>query len=269
MPKGNFTHRSAVVAGLLASAIWGSMYVVSKVVLEIVPPFTLLSLRLLLGFVALFGWKYLRSTPIKLSWQQWQQLLVLGVLGYGISLGFQFMGTKLSTAANAAVVTAATPTFVYVFAFFILKERIGLQKLSALLIASIGVLAVIDPSQAKIAPQLLLGNLFLIGAAITWALYSVLVRRLTQALPVLTVTLIAFLGGSIIPIPLSIWEMQTQSIALPGPGIIVGVLYLGVVSTAIAALLWNLAYQRLEAGVAALTFFAQPIVGAGLGILLL
>ena len=56
---------------------------------------------------------------------------------------------------------------------------------------------------------------------------------------------------------------------MPGPGIIVGVLYLGVVSTAIAALLWNVAYQRLEAGVAALTFFAQPIVGAGLGILLL
>ena len=57
MPKANFTHRSAVVAGLLASAIWGSMYVVSKVVLEVIPPFTLLSLRLLLGFLFLFGWK--------------------------------------------------------------------------------------------------------------------------------------------------------------------------------------------------------------------
>jgi drug/metabolite transporter (DMT)-like permease len=34
-------------------------------------------------------------------------------------------------------------------------------------------------------------------------------------------------------------------------------------------LLWNMAYQRLEAGVAGLTFFAQPIVGAGLGVLLL
>ena len=179
------------------------------------------------------------------------------------------MGTKLSTAANAAVTTAATPAFVYIFAFFILTERIGNRKLSALLIASIGVLAVIDPGQAKIEPQLWLGNLYLIGAAITWALYSVLVRRLAQALPVLTITLIAFLGGSIVSIPLAIWELHTQIIGQTNQGIFAGVLYLGVVSTAIAMLLWNMAYQRLEAGVAGLTFFAQPIVGAGLGVLLL
>lgn len=269
MPKTNVTRRLAVAAGLLASAIWGSMYVVSKVVLEVIPPFTLLTLRLLLGFTALLLWKFIRGDAHKLTSQQWQQLLGLGALGYGVSLGFQFLGTKLSTAANAAVTTAAFAAFVYIFAFFILKERIGNRKLSALLIASIGVFAVIDPGQAKIEPQLWLGNLYLIGAAITWALYSVLVRRLAQALPVLTITLIAFLGGSIVSAPLAIWELQAQIIGQTNQGIFAGVLYLGVVSTAIAMLLWNMAYQRLEAGVAGLTFFAQPIVGAGLGVLLL
>ena len=49
--------RSGLVAGLLAATIWGGMYVVSKVVLESVPPFVLLSLRLLLGFAALLIWQ--------------------------------------------------------------------------------------------------------------------------------------------------------------------------------------------------------------------
>ena len=43
----------ALAAGLGAASIWGGMYVVSKVVLGVVPPFALLSLRLLLGFAAL------------------------------------------------------------------------------------------------------------------------------------------------------------------------------------------------------------------------
>ena len=50
---------------------------------------------------------------------------------------------------------------------------------------------------------------------------------------------------------------------------ILGILYLGVISTGLAMYLWNLAFARLEAGVASLTFFAQPVVGAGLGALLL
>jgi drug/metabolite transporter (DMT)-like permease len=42
-----------------------------------------------------------------------------------------------------------------------------------------------------------------------------------------------------------------------------------VISTALAMYLWNNAFAKLEAGVASLTFFAQPVVGAGLGALLL
>jgi drug/metabolite transporter (DMT)-like permease len=48
-------------------------------------------------------------------------------------------------------------------------------------------------------------------------------------------------------------------------GLISGVLYLGLVSTALAAFLWNWAFEHLEAGLASLTFFAQPLVGAALG----
>ena len=48
-------------------------------------------------------------------------------------------------------------------------------------------------------------------------------------------------------------------------GIIAGVLFLGIISTAIAMFLWNYAFAKLPAAVASLTFFAQPVVGALLG----
>jgi drug/metabolite transporter (DMT)-like permease len=255
-------------AGLIAAAIWGGMYVVSKVVLDVVPPFSLLTLRLLLGALTL-GPFVLRKGGIRFSRQQWMQVLGVGFVGYGISLGFQFVGTKLSTAANGSLVTSATPTFVLLFAAWILHERVTLPRLGALGLATLGVIIVIDPRNAQISSTLFWGNLSLVAAALTWALYSVLVRKMTRGLDVLSVSLVCFLGGLPLAIPAAGLEVKLSGIGEITPWILVGILYLGVISTGLAMFLWNLAFARLEAGIASLTFFAQPVVGAGLGALLL
>ncbi|UYN91118.1 MAG: DMT family transporter [Anaerolineales bacterium] len=265
----NSHSRTGILLGLLAAAIWGGMYVVSKVVLEVVPPFTLLTLRLLLGIASLAAWIRWQGSWPQLGRGQWLRLLGVGVLGYGVSLGFQFAGTQLSTAANGAVITAATPAFVFLFAWLLLRERIGRRQVAALLLSTIGVLLIIDPFRAGVDTELGLGNLLLVGAAVTWALYSVLVRRSTQQLDPLTFTLIAFIGGLLVTVPAAAVELRTHAIGTLSAGMLAGILYLGVISTAVAAYMWNKAFAVLPAGIAALTFFAQPVVGAGLGIGLL
>lgn len=255
-------------AGITAAAIWGGMYVVSKVVLDVIPPFTLLTTRLILGTLSL--WPFVASSGgIRFTRNQWRDVLGVGLIGYGISLGFQFVGTKLSTAANGALVTSATPAFVLVFAAFVLGEKITSRRLAALGLATVGVVIVLDPRNARISPDLFWGNVSLVCAALTWALYSVLIRKVTRGLPVLPISLVCFLGGLPLTIPASIVELKTSGIGLPTPWIVLGILYLGVISTGLAMYLWNLAFARLEAGVASLTFFAQPVVGAGLGAIFL
>lgn len=257
-----------ILCGLGAASIWGGMYVVSKVVLEIIPPFSLVSLRLLLGALTLAIVLLIRGFP-RLTRRQLLQVLVVGFIGYGISLSLQFLGTKLSTAANGSLVTSATPAFVLIFAWILLKEKITWLRLLALLLATLGVVAVIDPRSAQLNPDLFLGNVFLIGAALTWALYSVLVRRTTQNLDVLLFSLIAFLGGLPITVPAGAWEMETLGIGEITVGVVGGVLFLGVISTALAMVLWNTAFAYVDASLASLTFFAQPVVGTLLGWLFL
>ncbi|MFN2196004.1 MAG: DMT family transporter, partial [Anaerolineales bacterium] len=109
-------------AGLIAASLWGGMYVVSKVLLDVVPPFSLLTARLVLGALTLLPF-VLRKPGIDFTRKQWGQVLGVGLIGYGISLSFQFIGTKLSTAANGSLVTSATPAFVLFFAAWILGER--------------------------------------------------------------------------------------------------------------------------------------------------
>ena len=257
-----------LLCGLGAASIWGGMYVVSKVVLEIIPPFSLVTLRLILGALTLALLLWIKGFP-KISRKEILQVLGVGFVGYGVSLSLQFLGTKLSTAANGSLVTSATPAFVLLFAWMLLQEQITTRRLIALILATFGVIAVIDPRTAQLDPELFLGNLFLIGAAITWALYSVLVRKATQSIDVLLFSLIAFIGGLPVTVPAGAWEWSTVGVGEITLGVVGGVLFLGIISTALAMVLWNTAFAYLDASLASLTFFAQPIVGTLLGWLFL
>lgn len=253
-----------LLAGLTAAAIWGGMYVVSKVVLEVIPPFTLLTTRLALGFLSLWVVIIVRG-GFGMTKRQFWHTFGVGIVGYGISLGFQFVGTKLSTAANGSLVTSATPALVLPFAWLLLKEPITTPRLAAILIASLGVFAVIDPRTANLSSSLFLGNLSLLGAALTWALYSVLVRKVSPGLDLVQASAIMLLGGLPITIPIGLWEISTKGVGIITFNIFGGILFLGIVSTAIAMFLWNYAFAKLPAAAASLTFFAQPIVGTLLG----
>ena len=249
--------------GITAASIWGSMYVVSDLVLLIVPPFTLLTLRIALGLAVLLPLSLRRGQSLP-GRRSLRSLLAVGVVGLGISLGAQFLGTDLSTAVNGALVTSASPAFVVLFAVLLLRERMTLQRLAAIVLASAGVLIILDPASADFASDTFTGDAFLAAAAVTWGLYSVLVRRVTlrQATPTLMVTIVALFGGLLVSIPASILELAQRPIGALSVEIVLGILYLGIVSTALALLLWNRAFSLVPATIASLFFFAQPLAGA-------
>lgn len=257
------------IYGILAAAIWGGMYVVSDVVLETIPPFTLLSMRLIMGALVL-GFLLSRQ-PNKVLPAPSQILRVLGVglIGFGISVGAQFVGTDKSTAVNGALITTSSPAFILVFAALILKEKLNAQRIAAVVLASVGVIVIIDPAQANFSSDTFVGDVALAIAGVTWGLYSVLVRLVSAKMDTLWVTLIAFFGGMMLTLPASAIELSSTSIGEIDIPIILGILYLGVVSTAGAMWFWNRAFALVDASVASLFFFAQPLVGAVLGVALL
>lgn len=263
------TLRGAIY-GLTAAAIWGGMYVVSDVVLKIIPPFTLLTIRLLLGLLSLgviVWWK--RDSLRFPTHREIATLLVVGFVGFGISVGAQFVGTDRSTAVNGSLVTSASPAFILIFAALILREKLTLQRIAAVILASIGVIVIIDPSKADFGSATFFGDMALAVAAVTWGLYSVLVRKVSARMNTLVVTIFAFVGGLFLTIPAALLELQSRPIGTIDGGVILGILYLGIVSTAGAMWLWNRSFALVDASIASLFFFAQPLVGGVLSVLLL
>lgn len=240
----------------------------SKVVLEVIPPFTLLNIRLLLGIISL-GSIILLKKGFRATRKQVGVILLVGIIGFGISLGFQFTGTKLSSAANAALVTSASPVFILLFGALILHERVTSVRLFALLLASVGVLIVVDPRAALYGGKAAIGNVLLLAAALTWGLYSVLIKKSSKDLNIIEVSTFAFIGGWFFSLPIMFSEIKSESIGTLTLPIILGVLYLGIIATALAMYLWNKSLDILEAGLVSLLFFAQPVVGVALGTLIL
>lgn len=253
-----------------AASIWGGMYVASKYVLDYIPPFTLLVMRLaiagvILGLVMAFTGEW------RVARKDWLLLASLGLVGFTFSLGFQFWGTKLSTAHNGGLITSASPALITLFAVWLLKERMTWPNLVALGLASVGVLAVVGPEAGAEAGSLLwLGNLFLLGAALTWALYTVMGKIAAQRYPSLTVAAYATFSGLLCTMPLAVateWR-HVSLIGLP-PMVWWGVAYVGILSTAVAFYFWVKGFSLVDASAGSLFFFAQPLVAAFLGWLLL
>jgi len=261
------------ISAMTAGAIWGGLYVVSDVVLEEVPPFTLLSLRLLLGVTVLLlmlRQNQNRNKAIRLPQgrARWHAIGV-GLVGFGISLGAQFVGTDLSTAVNGALITSAAPAFIVLFAALILREKLTLQRIAAVILATIGVVIIVNPAEADFGSDTFAGDIALAVAAVSWGLYSVLVRAVSKDVDTLALTILGFVGSLSIVLPAAGIELTQNSLGSIDAGIILGVLYLGVISTAVAIWLWNRAFALIDASAASLFFFAQPVVGAGLGVVLL
>ena len=260
-----------VLGGLylgLAASIWGGMYVVSKVVLQVIAPLELVWLRFVVALVFLTGMGVLTRQSWRIRRQDIGLVLAIGVIGYAASIWAQFLGTKLSSAQMGSLITAATPAFMVVFARLLLGERITGKKALSVALATFGVLLIVG--LGNVSPSYRLGGLVLGMAALTWALMSVLVKRVPAGYSLIVVTTYAMLVATVIITPFTLPHMDTVIHAvLARPVLWAGVLYLGIVSTAGAFFLWNKGLQMVDAATGGLYFFFQPLVGTLLGWLLL
>lgn len=241
---------------ILAASIWGAACVVVKAVLPVIPPIPLVTIRLFIA-AALFGgiawWKGLKPARKDLPF-----LALIGLLGYPGVLALQSIGTDLTNASMAALVTSSPPVLIAFLAWLLLGEKLRWQHGAALLISFAGLflIAGLPVFQGSLSG---LGIAFLVSSAVSMAFYTVLSKRLNQGYsPVLVQTyglLFGFLG--ILPFGLITW----QPLPPLGPPVLVGVLYLSVLSTAVAFYLWNLGFTLLASGTGSLFYFFQPVVG--------
>lgn len=272
--KGWKNMKPSIIGALclsLAAGIWGGMYVVSKYILNYVSPLALVWFRYALAVSVLFFiiliMRIRKHERTHLKKNDWIMLVWIGFIGYFVSIVCQFTGTKLSDAHTGSIITSATPAFVVVFARIILKEALTVKKVLSLVIATTGVVITIGlPDHPG---DYFWGCLILVLAAVTWALLSVYVKKASATLSSLTITAYAMLFALFFTTPFMAHDWAAGSVHLESSTIVLGVLYLGIISTAGAFFLWNKGLAMMDAGIGSLFLFFQPMIGTLLGWLLL
>lgn len=251
----------------LAASIWGGMYVVSKYVLHYVPPLTLVWIRFVIAFLVLyFLLKLLNRRKVKhaqRTFKDWLLIGWIGFIGYFISITCQFIGTKLSDAHTGALITSATPAFTLLFAKVVLKESLTTNKLLSLMLATVGVSIVIGWDTEAVS--YLWGSLILVVAAVTWALLSIYVKVASVTFTSLEITTYGIGFAILFITPFMIGELQYYPVEFIQIKVLLGIIYLGIISTAGAFFLWNQGMRMMEAGRGSLFFFLQPVVGSFFG----
>lgn len=252
----------------IAASIWGGMYVVVKVVVEVVPPFELVWIRYFIAAITLAIIGILTKQVWAIAKKDWWIVFLVAFIGNTISIVTQEIGTMLSSAQMGAIITSTTPAFMVLFARFILKESLTWKKCFSIALATIGVGIIVGSSGMDHALQL--GGFYLLIAALTWALMSVLVKKIPTQYSQIVVTTYTSSIAVLLLTPIVLPRLaQVDFQAMLHPSIGGGLLYLGVISTACGFLLWNKGLQLMNAASGGLFFFLQPIVGTFLGWLLL
>jgi drug/metabolite transporter (DMT)-like permease len=251
--------RGVAIASLLAgAAFFGASTVASKAALDHLPPVTLAFARFAIALVVLL--LLCRRAGVRPVYGRLPA--VLGVTGITLPFVCQNVGLQFATAVDTTlIIEGVIPIATAILAAALLGERLTGRRLIGLLLSVAGVGAVVLHGAAGRTGFDGLGSLLAFGAAVSFAVYTVVGRRLfggNFSLSVLT--------GSIAIGVLLLAPCAAVEIAVSGPGTIspsagLLLLYLGVGGSAGTQLLWARGMAGLEAAEVAVFGTLMPVVG--------
>lgn len=250
---------------LITFTAWGSLYVVSKFVLGKVPTFTTSFIRSAIAAIVL-NIALKQRKVAKISPEDYKYIFIIGFFGYFISMGTQFIGTKLTNASLASLINSMNPITITLLASLILKEKISPRNVISILVLLIGVRILIGDINDNVYIG---GILFSLLSVFIWSLVSVLIRKVTRKYNPIQITAYGITMGAVFNLPVSMYEIYTTPDIEFDAGVIIATIYMGLVGTALAHLLWNKSLSMLDAGVCSLFYPIQPLVATLLGIIFL
>ena len=263
MARSHFAF-SASLSLVLACALWGIATVISKQLLNSVPPVTLLVLQLSTSVVVLWALT-LASGLRSVSSRDLVPVALIGVLNPGLSYTLSMLGLAHTTASVATLLWAAEPAIIIAFAAVVLREAVTARLVALTITAASGVVLVSGLlSNGNLAASSGIGPALILGGVACCALYTVLSRKFACDIdPLLTVTVQQTAG---LVFALAIWpfEMKNNGIdaalALPSSAF-AGAMITGLLYYAFAFWLYLSGLRRVPASTAGMYLNLTPVIG--------
>jgi drug/metabolite transporter (DMT)-like permease len=247
---------------------WGFNWTAMKVALTEVPPWTFRTFCLGLGSAVLFTALRAGGQRLAVPRAQWGRLALLAFLNITCWNMLVAFGVALIPSGRAAILAYTMPVWAIPLSVWLLGERITRRKLAGLLLGVAALALLLGDGLASLgaAP---LGSLMVLGAALTWALGTVLQKRFPVSAPAGAYTAwIMLLGGVPIFLGAALFE-DAAALRRVGFWAWAGVLYNVLVSFAFAHWAWIKIATSVPVAVFAISMLVIPVIGVLSGMIFL
>ena len=271
---GAEARRTAQAWALLvcATLFWSGNFVIGRALNAELPPVGLAFWRWTVAALVLLpfaGRSLWRRRGLLLP--QWRRLLVLSVLGVATFNTLVYIALHTTTAINGALVYATTPAIIAGLTFSLFGERVRPLAIVGVALSFIGVAVIILKGEAASLLGLAFtpGDLLVLLATLSYALYTVLLPRWPTGLPPFAFLLAIFILGALELLPFYAWEMAAGSFMPLSLDALLAVLYVAVCASILSYVSWNEGTRLIGARRAGLASNLMPIFTSALGVLLL
>ena len=252
---------------LLLALTWGSSFLFIKQAVETLPPLSLAVGRMSIGAALLLTIACVKRQGLPRGLAFWGRMIVLGILGNALPFFLIAWGEQFTASNLAAILMATIPSFVIVLAHFLTHdEPLTLGKGLGCILGFAGVVALIGVDALQGLGAVVIGQIAILGGALSYSLYGIYARRLPRLGSEMLVGTILLAG--LVPL-VPIWLAVDQPWTLvPDGKAWFSVAWLGLLSTGGGNLLFFLLLRRVGAGFGSFNNYLVPLMGVGWGFFL-
>jgi drug/metabolite transporter (DMT)-like permease len=242
-----------------------SNLIVARGGVEFVPPISLAFWRWTFVFIILLPFTYLSlKKNYSIIKKEYKKLFFLGSMGCGVCGAFPFLAGETTTVTNMGIIYTSSPIFIILISAIFFQEKINFLKIIGLISCLIGVFAIITKGDLDLLINLnfTIGDLWMLAAAVGWALYSIYLFYWKSELSIFQRFTLVSLFGALSLLPFYIAEEFLVARTVFNEEFYMWVLFAAISPGIIAFTLYTQAQKSLGASLTGFTLYIFTIYGA-------
>lgn len=260
----------APYAGLVAAQFFfGSLPVIGKVVLKVIPALSLVGSRVAITAAILVVVQAIRGRLwLKEKGDYWR-LGVLSLFGVVFNQLLFIGGLSLTKASNTSLLAVTIPIFALSVGAIAGFERLEKLKIIGIMLAAVGVVLLIDPRNASFSSATTLGDLMIVLNSLSYGIYVATSKKVIMRNGVFRSMMWVFIFAAILCVPIGAYAFSSVPVASVEPAIWAIVIYIAVGATAAPYLLNAFALSHVNPSTVAVFVYLQPLIGFILAVIFL
>ena len=242
-----------------------SNLVVARGGVEYVPPISLAFWRWTVVFFILLPFTYsVLKKNFYIIKKEYKRLFFLGSMGCGVCGAFPFLAGETTTVTNMGIIYTSSPVFIILISYFFFQEKINLTKVIGLIACLIGVFVIIIKGDIDLLINLrfTIGDLWMLAAAVGWALYSIYLFYWKSKLKIFDRFAMISFFGALSLLPFYVGEELFYKETIFVTEFYLWVIFAAISPGIIAFTLYTIAQKKLGASLTGFTLYVFTVYGA-------